>query len=63
MIASQFNLTQRLAELRQVNDDRRVAEALHTGQTAGNPVASIAGAIRSLLGVQPAGRSARIAAH
>jgi hypothetical protein len=63
MIASQFNLDHRLAELRQVNDGRLVAEALRAGQPASNPAASLLGAIRSLLGGQPAGRPTRIAAH
>lgn len=63
MIASQFNLDHRLAELRQVNDGRRATEALHAGRPATNPVASLAAAIRSLLGGQPAGRPTRIAAH
>lgn len=63
MIASQFNLDHRLAELRDVIDGRRVAEALRAGQPASNPLTSFAGAIRSLLGGQPAGRPTRIAAH
>ena len=63
MIASQFNLHHRLAELRQVTDGRLVAEALHAGRPATNPLSSLVGAIRSLLGGQPAGRPTRIAAH
>ena len=63
MIASQFNLDHRLAELRQVNDGRLVAEALHAGRPATNPLArSPARSARCSAASPPAARP-QIAAH
>jgi len=65
MIASQFNLDHRLAELRQVGDDRRAVEAaLHgTRHPAASTAGTLASVIRSLVGGQVESRPSRIAAH
>ena len=60
MLASQVNLDHRLAELRQIGIELRQARA---AQDAKRPASSIAGTIRSLLGLAPAARRPRAAAH
>lgn len=62
MIQSQFNLEHRIAELRQVNDGRRSADAFDGDrQPIVNRAAGLAGAIRSFFGGQTRNRSTRIA--
>jgi hypothetical protein len=60
MVASQFNLDHRLAELRHIGTELRDAQAARGKDTSHG---SIATAIRSLLGWAPATRPTRIAAH
>lgn len=61
MIASQFNLDHRLAELRQMGDELRTLRAV---RASGSPVGTVLGAIRSLLGGAPvAARPAGLAAR
>lgn len=60
MLASQFNLDHRLAELRQIGTELRDAQAARGTDGA---TRSIVTSIRSLLGWAPAGRSVRAAAH
>ena len=60
MIASQFNLDQRIAELRQIGVELQQVEA---ARGSSRPPRSIVAAIRALVSGAPAsGRSTRIAA-
>jgi hypothetical protein len=60
MLASQFNLDHRLAELQQIGTELRDAQA---ARGANRPTRSIAATIRSLLGWAPAPRRSNAAAH
>ena len=61
MIASQFNLDQRLAELQQTRTTEYADQA--TGHAPASPVARIGAILRSLVGGTNAGRTVRAAAH
>ena len=56
MIASQFILDDRLAELRRAGPDIRVAQARAAGQRDGSTARSFVDSIRALLGGSTAGR-------
>jgi hypothetical protein len=60
MLASQFNLDHRLAELRQIGLDLRDAQA---ARGTNGSTRSIATAIRFLLGWAPAARPVRATGH
>ena len=61
MIASQFNLEHRIAELRQAGGQFRTDRTI---SAFASPLAAFAGAIRSLLGgTHVAARSSGLAAH
>ena len=60
MLASQFNLDHRLAELRQVGTEIR-AERAARGNS--RPTRSVAAALRSLFGSGPEARRISAAAH
>lgn len=60
MLASQFNLDHRLAELRQVGTELRDAKA---ARASARPTLSLAGALRSLFGWTPAPRPAGLTAR
>ena len=60
MLASKFNLDQRIAELRQVGDELRNEKA---ARASTQPAQSVAASIRSRLGWAPAARRTRLAAH
>ena len=61
MIASQFNLDQRLAELQQSRTTEYADQA--AGHTPASPVSRIGALLRSLVGGAPAGRAVRAAAR
>ncbi len=60
MIASQFNLDQRLAALQQT---RTTEYADQAGHASSSPVSRIGAILRSLVGGSSAGRPVRAAAH
>ena len=60
MLASQFNLDHRLAELRQVGADLRSAQA---ARGAARPTRSFGGALRSFFGWTAVARSAGLASR
>ena len=60
MIASQFNLDQRLAELQQSRTIEYADQA--AGRESASPVSRVGAILRSLVGSTPAGRPVRIAA-
>ena len=61
MIASQFNLDQRLAELQQARTTEYADQA--TGHASASPVSRIGAILRSLVGGTSSGRTVRAAAH
>jgi hypothetical protein len=60
MIASQFTLDHRLAELRQIGTDLRATQAARAASTESPSIAAV---IRSLLGWAPFTRPAGLAAR
>lgn len=60
MIASQFNLDHRLAELRQVGIELRREQAARAGT---GPIQALLATVRSFVGSVPSGRAAELAAH
>lgn len=61
MIASQFNLDQRLADLLDSRSTEYADQA--SAHESTSPVARIGAILRSLIGGSPAGQPARAAAH
>ena len=61
MIASQFNLDQRLAELQQTRATEYADQA--AGHSPASPLARIGAILRSLVGGGSVGRTVRAAAH
>jgi hypothetical protein len=61
MIASQFNLDQRLAELQQTRTTEYADQA--SGHASASPASRIGAILRSLVGGTPASRTVRAAAH